>query len=171
VLAQRAAAKRCLVIGAEEKQQELIDRLCDRNVIVAKQRSLSGKLETILGDLRRRSVEAGGVMAPLRRRPFWWRWDVELSTHVERRMSRRDFNELDLRMMTEHAERKAGKTRELAPRLVGDFDKGGALLGLEILAFDKNTVARINAVLVSRGRPALPAKELAPPDSSVPPGS
>jgi hypothetical protein len=44
-------------------------------------------------------------MAPLRRWPFWWTWDVELSTHVERRMSRRDFNELDLRTMMEHAER------------------------------------------------------------------
>jgi len=60
------------------------------------------------------------------------------------------------------ARRKAGKTRELAPCLVGDFDKRGALLGLEILAFDKTTVARVNDVLVSCGCPALPAKELAP---------
>jgi hypothetical protein len=44
-------------------------------------------------------------MAPLRRRPFWWHWDIELSSHVERRMARRDFNELDLRRMLEHAER------------------------------------------------------------------
>lgn len=60
------------------------------------------------------------------------------------------------------ARRKAGKTRELAPSLVGDFDKRGVLLGLEILAFDKATVARINDVLVWCGCPALPAKELAP---------
>jgi len=44
-------------------------------------------------------------MAPLRRRPFWWQWPVELSTHVERRMARRDFNEVDLRAMIEHADR------------------------------------------------------------------
>jgi len=44
-------------------------------------------------------------MAPLRRRPFWWRWEVQLSSHVERRMARRDFSEVDLRRMLEHAER------------------------------------------------------------------
>ncbi len=60
------------------------------------------------------------------------------------------------------ARRKAGTTRQLAPCLLGDFDKRGALLGLEILAFDKATIARINQVLLSCGCPALPAKELAP---------
>ena len=44
-------------------------------------------------------------MAPLRRRPFWWTWEVQLSSHVERRMARRNFNEVDLRRMLEHAER------------------------------------------------------------------
>lgn len=58
--------------------------------------------------------------------------------------------------------RKAGATRQLAPSLLGDFDKRGALLGLEILVFDKETSARINQVLLSCGCPALPAKELAP---------
>ena len=43
-------------------------------------------------------------MAPLRRRPFWWYWELELSSHVERRMARRDFDELALRRMFEHAE-------------------------------------------------------------------
>ena len=60
------------------------------------------------------------------------------------------------------ARRKAHSTRKLAPSLVGDFDKQGALLGLEVLAFDRTTVSRINRVLVSCGCPALPAKELAP---------
>jgi uncharacterized protein DUF2283 len=58
--------------------------------------------------------------------------------------------------------RKAGATRELAPNVLGDFDKRGTLLGLEILAFDRATVARINDALVSCGYRALPAKELAP---------
>jgi hypothetical protein len=44
-------------------------------------------------------------MAPLRRRPFWWEWPLEISTHVQRRMGRRDFDELDVRKMFEHAER------------------------------------------------------------------
>ena len=60
------------------------------------------------------------------------------------------------------ARRKAGTTRELAPSLVGDFDRRGALLGLEILAFDRATISRINPVLVSCGCRALPAKTLAP---------
>ena len=60
------------------------------------------------------------------------------------------------------ARRKAHTTRKLAPSLVGDFDKRGALLGLEILTFDRTTVSRINEVLVSCGCAALPAKELAP---------
>ena len=60
------------------------------------------------------------------------------------------------------ARRKASATRELAPSLVGDFGKGEELLGLEILAFDKATISRINRVLVSHGHAALPAQELAP---------
>ncbi len=60
------------------------------------------------------------------------------------------------------ARRKAAVTRELAPSLIGDFGKRGELLGLEILAFDRATLARINPVLVACGHPALPAKELAP---------
>lgn len=44
-------------------------------------------------------------MAPHRRRPAWWEWDVELSTHVERRMPRREFNEVELRAMLQRAER------------------------------------------------------------------
>jgi hypothetical protein len=60
------------------------------------------------------------------------------------------------------ARRKAHSTRKLARSLVGDFDKQRALLGLEVLPFDRTTVVRINQVLVSCGCPALPAKELAP---------
>lgn len=41
---------------------------------------------------------------------------------------------------------RAAATRELAPSLVGDFDEGGRLRGLEILAFDADTLARINEV-------------------------
>ena len=43
-------------------------------------------------------------MAPLRRKPFWWDWELELSPHVERRMVRRDFTEVDLRRMVAHAQ-------------------------------------------------------------------
>jgi Protein of unknown function (DUF2283) len=54
------------------------------------------------------------------------------------------------------------RTREVAPSLIVDFDDGGRALGLEILAFDVATIARINEVLVSVGHDALPEQELAP---------
>lgn len=54
------------------------------------------------------------------------------------------------------------RTKEVAPSLLVDFDEGGRVLGLEILAFDDATVARINEVLVSIGHAALPEQELAP---------
>ena len=54
------------------------------------------------------------------------------------------------------------RTKEAAPSLLVDFDESGRALGLEILAFDDATVARINEVLVSIGHVALPEKELAP---------
>jgi type I restriction enzyme R subunit len=50
VLAQRAAAKVGLFIGPEEKQHELIDRLWDRNVIGATQRSLFHDLRRVGND-------------------------------------------------------------------------------------------------------------------------
>jgi hypothetical protein len=35
--------------------------------------------------------------------PPWWKWDVELTPHVEKRMEDRGFTEVDLRGMLEHA--------------------------------------------------------------------
>ncbi len=35
--------------------------------------------------------------------PEWGEWDLELSAHVEKRMVDRDFTEVDLRVMLEHA--------------------------------------------------------------------
>lgn len=35
--------------------------------------------------------------------PEWWAWELELSPHVEGRMEDRDFAEVDLRDMLEHA--------------------------------------------------------------------
>jgi hypothetical protein len=42
-------------------------------------------------------------MAPLRNPPQWWEWELQISEHVERRMVRREFNEVELRAMLEHA--------------------------------------------------------------------
>ena len=35
--------------------------------------------------------------------PTWWEWELELSVHLEMRMEDRDFTEVDLRTMLEHA--------------------------------------------------------------------
>ncbi len=44
-------------------------------------------------------------MAPSERieRPEWWDWDLELSTHLLKRMEDRHFDETDLRVMFESA--------------------------------------------------------------------
>jgi hypothetical protein len=36
--------------------------------------------------------------------PEWWDWELELVSHLERRMEDRDFNELELREMLEVAD-------------------------------------------------------------------
>ena len=35
--------------------------------------------------------------------PDWWDWELELTPHLLKRMEDRRFNEVDLRMMLEHA--------------------------------------------------------------------
>ncbi len=35
--------------------------------------------------------------------PEWWNWELELSSHLFKRMADRGFSELDLRAMLEHA--------------------------------------------------------------------
>jgi hypothetical protein len=36
-------------------------------------------------------------------RPSWWDWELELTPHLEKRMEDRDFTEVDVRRMFEHA--------------------------------------------------------------------
>jgi uncharacterized protein YuzE len=57
---------------------------------------------------------------------------------------------------------QAARTTKVTETLLVDFDDGGRALGLEILAFDEDTVARINDVLRSVGHPALSDEELGP---------
>lgn len=35
--------------------------------------------------------------------PQWWGWELELTPHLLKRMEDREFNEIDLRAMLEHA--------------------------------------------------------------------
>jgi hypothetical protein len=37
--------------------------------------------------------------------PEWWDWELELIVHVEERMEDREFSEVELRTMLEHASR------------------------------------------------------------------
>ena len=53
-------------------------------------------------------------------------------------------------------------TREVFPGLLVDVAPSGEPQGLEILAFDPATLAKINDVLASFGKPALSDKELEP---------
>ncbi len=41
-------------------------------------------------------------MAPLRKRPHWWDWELVFSTHVEERMQERGTHQLALRWMLQH---------------------------------------------------------------------
>ncbi len=41
-------------------------------------------------------------MAPLRRRPHWWHWELEFGEHADERMSERGAEELALRWMLEN---------------------------------------------------------------------
>jgi hypothetical protein len=56
---------------------------------------------------------------------------------------------------------RTNRARKLARNLIGDFDKRGELLGLELLAFDNATLSRINKVLASNGLAPLAGQELA----------
>lgn len=36
------------------------------------------------------------------RRPAWWNWEIEITSHIEKRMAQRGFNEIDLRAMLDN---------------------------------------------------------------------
>ena len=38
-----------------------------------------------------------------RRWPEWWKWELEFTPHLLKRMEDRQFNEVDIRTMLEHA--------------------------------------------------------------------
>jgi hypothetical protein len=65
-------------------------------------------LTTPLSPLKIRSgmfkdhVPTGG--APMSNWPDWWSWEIELSTHLKKRMLDRKFNETDIRVMLDDAE-------------------------------------------------------------------
>ncbi|MFO1434812.1 MAG: DUF4258 domain-containing protein [Candidatus Competibacteraceae bacterium] len=42
-------------------------------------------------------------MKKKRRWPEWWDWELEFTPHLLKRMEDRQFNEIDLRRMLEHA--------------------------------------------------------------------
>jgi uncharacterized protein YuzE len=57
---------------------------------------------------------------------------------------------------------EVAETRKVTPSLLVDYGAAGEALGIEILAFDGATVARINEILVSVGHAPLADHELAP---------
>ena len=60
-----------------------------------------------LEDLRRRNAieKDERTVAPLRKRPHWWDWELELSEHAEDCMEERGTDQLGLRWMLHHCSR------------------------------------------------------------------
>jgi hypothetical protein len=87
----------------------------------------------------------------MREWPSWWSWELELSPHLLKRMVDRQFSEVDLRRMLEHA-----------PRLRDDFGPRGNPIGIEITAPSKITLADINDLLESLELPPVEQADLAP---------
>lgn len=61
----------------------------------------------LLEDLRRRDAieKDERTVAPLRKRPHWWDWELELSEHADDRMEERGTDQLALRWMLHHCSR------------------------------------------------------------------
>jgi hypothetical protein len=60
-----------------------------------------GRRQRELGAVRRRVNLQGGEEAV--EWPTWWLWELDLTSHVKRRMEDRDFTEIDLRSMLHRA--------------------------------------------------------------------
>jgi len=37
------------------------------------------------------------------KKPLWWDWELEITSHIEKRMIQRGFNEIELRTMIQNA--------------------------------------------------------------------
>jgi len=105
------ASNELLVACGAEIGDVAVGRLGQKMGDVGKAVRLAGRVfragsvvETVaaaFGDERARlSVFGGAKRAPF---PIWWEWELELTPHLEKRMEDRDFTEVDLRLMLEHA--------------------------------------------------------------------
>ncbi len=57
---------------------------------------------------------------------------------------------------------RSARTEELAPGILADRDATGTVIGIEITAPARVTVAAVNAALVRLGQPPVTSEELAP---------
>jgi hypothetical protein len=57
--------------------------------------------------------------------PDWWEWELEFTPHLEKRMEDRDFNEVELRAMLEHA--RGYRDDVVEGRFVIQTERKGAL--------------------------------------------
>ncbi|MFO7890832.1 MAG: DUF4258 domain-containing protein [bacterium] len=39
------------------------------------------------------------------KKPLWWNWELEITSHIEKRMIQRGFTEIELRTMIQRAEK------------------------------------------------------------------
>ena len=64
---------------------------------------------SVAAERPRLAVFGGPKRAPF---PVWWDWELELTPHLEKRMEDRDFTEVDVRLMLEHASSyRAGESK------------------------------------------------------------
>lgn len=76
----------------------------------------------------------------MKNRPDWWSWEIEISSHIEKRMAQRDFNEIDLRTMLDSAKKNENDIED--GRLCQKSDRGAVSGGLNNLKRAKPAFCR-----------------------------
>ena len=102
--------------------------------------------------------------------PEWWTWELEIGSHMEKRMKDR-YLEVTFRKgkpvaaylyLPREAGATSSRTRHMAPGVLVDFNADGRAIGLEITAPTHVTADQINGVLKKLGVEPLRPEELAP---------
>ena len=102
--------------------------------------------------------------------PDWWDWELEFTSHLEKRMKDR-YLEVTFRKgkplaaylyLPRSVGAKSARTEEALPGVLVDFSATGAPIGLEIITPTSVTVSQINVVLTTLGLAAISPEELAP---------
>ena len=102
--------------------------------------------------------------------PDWWDWELEFTSHLEKRMKDRYLEVTFCKgkplaaylYLPRSVGAKSIRTEEVLPGLLVDFSATGEPIGLEIITPTSVTVSQINMVLTKLGRAAVTPEELGP---------